>query len=156
MRCKWCGTPESPAWTTTDTGVYCSRECTQASKTGETFTTFFIYWYIASGLAGILLSTAGVTVWVALVFSLFAPIVVGSPLLVTGLMEYRHRRAVSKDSRSAVVPSNISLLKTLPLTAPCPQCDTSIDLKKVGPDLAYSCDHCGAKGTIKILGTDLS
>ncbi len=156
VRCFWCGTPESPAWTTTHTGVYCSRECVQASKVDETLGNFLLAVFIFPSFIAGSARIAGITSIVAYLGIFLVVTVLFSPLLIKGLGEYRHRRAVPRYSRDAVVPSNTSLLKVLPPTAPCPQCDTSIDLKKVGPDMAYRCDQCGATGTIKILGADLS
>jgi len=156
VRCFWCGTPESPAWTTTHTGVYCSRECTQAGKADETLGNFLLALFIVPGIIGGFASVSGVTSIVAYLGILLVVTALFSPLLIKALMEYRRRRAVPRYSRNTVVPSNTALLKALPPSAPCPQCDTSIDLKEVGSDMAYRCDRCGATGTIKVLGLDAS
>ena len=84
-------------------------------------------------------------------FAIFA--LLFSPLLCFGVDGYYHCKNRLKDSRRDDVSLDTVLLRAMPSAVLCPRCDANIDVPKVGDNMVYTCDYCGASGTIEVLKT---
>jgi hypothetical protein len=79
-------------------------------------------------------------------------IVVGSPMMIFGFAGRGFRKDIPKGSRkTAGRLSELAMLRAATSKVSCPKCNANIDLKAVREDRVYSCEYCGASGTIKIL-----
>ena len=139
-RCKWCGGTESKNWTGDNmSGIYCSDECRFADQSN----CILLFFVISMPLALVISGPAG----------LFLFSVLLSPMLVCGGIGQYHRRTIAKDSRRKDVSIDTAMLQAVSSAVLCPKCDANIDVTKVGDDRVYTCDYCGASGTIEVVKT---
>ena len=152
-RCKWCGTIQSEKWIGDRYGgVFCSTECSFAYYANKTLVSYpllvifvpLFFWFGIPVSLGTLLPA----------FALFA--LLFSPLLCFGGAGHYQRRHISKDSRRDDVPIDVAMLKAMSSTVLCPRCDANLDVSKVGKDMTYTCEYCGASGTVEIMTTSQS
>ncbi|MHA2117184.1 MAG: hypothetical protein ACXACG_18925 [Candidatus Thorarchaeota archaeon] len=145
--CKWCGSVESEDWRM-GSGVYCSRECGWADQ-AEKFLLCFVLW-IPTALILTIMNSLGNPSSIPFVSILL--IVVGSPMMIFGFAGRGFRKDIPKGSRkTAGRLSELAMLRAATSKVSCPKCNANIDLKAVREDRVYSCEYCGASGTIKIL-----
>ena len=149
-RCKWCGRVESEHWEKTQGAIYCSGDCRLADGAISNAVGCLLYMIIAPlYLTPLLIHMLGVG------FSLaYLPILGMVPVLYFGLKGLHVRRNITRGSRRDEKPTELALLRSVASTVTCPKCDGNIDLTKVGEDMVYTCEYCGASGTIEILQTD--
>jgi len=141
-RCKWCGITESEKWIPDRNRVFCSQECWLASNA-----TAPIWMLIPGAFVSLLLAAFGsIGLSASLAFLGF-----GSVFLCCSIPALNQRRAVPKNSRANEVLLDTALLATVSAPVACPRCDANLDLRKIGKDRVYICDHCGATGTITVV-----
>jgi hypothetical protein len=152
-RCKWCGTTESRSlmgWRGSNWGgVYCSTACSLADYANRTLLIYPILVALVSFvfMRGFPISLDAYLIGIAIFAVLF------SPLICFGGVGQYYRRNIPKGSRRNDVSLDTALLQVMPSTVLCPRCDANIDVTKVGEDKVYTCDYCGASGTIEIVKT---
>ena len=151
-RCKWCGSVESECWRRCDHGLYCSCDCALAGNPNR-FVVLFLVYAILMPISLLLIGPIHLDTFVVGSALL---VLTGSPLLYASVIGRSKRVKALKDSRRDEGLSDTALLKVLPPSVTCLKCAGNIDLTKVGEDRVYTCDHCGANGTIEILETTQS
>jgi transcription elongation factor Elf1 len=153
-RCKWCGTTQSDNWIGGRYGgIFCSTQCSLAYSANGTLLSFLVLLVV---LFPILFGT-GYPIPIGVLLYGFAILaVIFIPLTCFGGIGYYYRMHIPKDSRRDDVPIDVAMLKTMSSAVLCPRCDANIDVSKVGADRIYTCDYCGASGTIEIMNTSQS
>lgn len=121
-------------------GIYCSDECKFADQANCTILLFLFAIPFALAIS-------------ELVGLLFFCVLI-SPILICGAIGQYHRRTIPKGSRRDDVPIDTTMLQAVSSAVLCPKCDANIDVRKVGEDRVYTCDYCGASGTIEVIKTD--
>ena len=127
--------------------MYCSKECNLASQAND-FISGFVMIVV---FIPIMLTMGGPRYLSIIIIGSAIVIAMFSPLLYCGLVGHSHRRKIPKGSRRNQVSSDMALLKAMSSAVLCPRCDANLDVTKVGQDRVFTCDYCGASGTIEIL-----
>jgi hypothetical protein len=65
----------------------------------------------------------------------------------------RWRTKVPAHSREDDELQEIGILRGIAAVVKCPSCDAALDLNKVYSDMTFTCDYCGATGTIELVKT---
>jgi len=89
----------------------------------------------------------------SIIISFLMASVLLSPVLCCSAIGQYHRTTIPKGSRRDDVSIDLARLKAVSSVVLCPKCDANIDIAKVGDDMVYTCDYCGASGTIEVLKT---
>ena len=146
-RCKWSGIIESESWQFSEGESFCSSGCLRAERAQSMFLGFIL----AAVSTPILLMTAGPMYLSTVVNGSLLIMMVGSPLLILGMMGMAYRMSVPRDSRRNEVLFDTALLRTVSTSVTCPRCDANLDLRSIGKDRVYVCGYCGATGTISVI-----
>ena len=151
-RCKWCGTTQSEKWKGNQYGaIFCSTECSLANYANRT-----LVFYPLLVFAPLILSIGKPIFLGAFLGALALFALLWSPLLFFGGAGLYQRRRIPKDSRRDDIPIDVAMLKAMSSTVLCPRCDANIDVSKVGKDMTYTCEYCGASGKVEIMNTSQS
>ena len=147
-RCKWCGRTEAEGWLGSHAGIYCSNECSLAEYANRTLLGFLIMIIVFP----VLILRVPMNLYDFALGSVIS-MVLFSPLLCFSAAGWNQRKRTPKDSQRDDVSIELTMLRALSSAVLCPRCDANIDVTRVDEDRVYTCDYCGASGTIEVVQT---
>ena len=148
-RCKWCGSAESSHWISFRNSQYCSRDCLRASES-----------YVR--LAGSVFCQILVVVMFA--YEQFSFPFMGPPpvplflsfemlpiaLSLWSLHGVSLRTKIPEGSRMYGKSLNPAALKRVAYGTKCPNCGGTLNPRRIGNGMNFTCDYCGTTGIMEL------
>ena len=152
-RCLWCGTTDMHDWNSIWGRRYCSTNCLRAGEARlRLAAAVCCQLVIVVPLAQLYMESLSFSPWVNSGFVLFFPIFEAPAfgLFVVSLMGISQQSKIPQDSRRDSPSLNPEMVTSFASENNCPNCGAVLDPRRIGNDMTFKCDSCGASGTLKL------